>query len=124
MLLRKRPALALLPVPSLQGLPAGRLYLVSHLAVLGDYIVIHGLSLLVDAFHTLSPLVSVLYYVVVGIRQSPVVVGIRFRFCPCGCVGIACEIVTAIKAHSAVIPVEIHRLAHPRPRPWRDGFVP
>lgn len=55
MLLRKRPALALLPVPPLQRLPAGCLYLVSYLAVLGDYVVIHGLSLLIDAFHILSP---------------------------------------------------------------------
>ena len=55
MLLRKRPALALLPVPPLQRLPAGRLYLVAHFAVLGDYVVIYGLSLLVDAFHILSP---------------------------------------------------------------------
>lgn len=54
MLLRKCPALTLLPVPPLQRLPAGRLYLIPYLAVLGDYVVIHGLSLLIDAFHILS----------------------------------------------------------------------
>ena len=51
MLLCESPALALLPVPPLQRLPAGCLYLIPHLAVLGDYVVIHGLSLLVEAFH-------------------------------------------------------------------------
>lgn len=56
MLLCEGPALALLPVPPLQRLPAGRLYLIPHLAVLGDYVVIHGLSMLIDAFHILSPL--------------------------------------------------------------------
>ena len=54
MLLCKRPALALLPIPALQHLSAGRLYLIPHLAVLLYHVVIHGLSLLIDAFHILS----------------------------------------------------------------------
>ena len=54
MLLCESPAFALLPVPPLQRLPAGCLYLIPHLAVLGDNVVIHGLSLLIDAFHVLS----------------------------------------------------------------------
>ena len=54
MLLRKRPALALLSVPALQHLPAGRLYLIPYLAVLLYHVVVHGLSLLIDAFHILS----------------------------------------------------------------------
>lgn len=53
MLLCECPALALLPVPALQGLPAGRLYLIPYLAVLLYYVVVHGLSLLVDALHAL-----------------------------------------------------------------------
>ena len=53
MLLCKSPALALLSVSPLQRLPAGCLYLIPYLAVLGDYVVIHGLSLLIDAFHIL-----------------------------------------------------------------------
>lgn len=53
MLLCKRPALALLSVPALQYLSAGRLYLIPYLAVLLHHVVVHGLSLLVDAFHIL-----------------------------------------------------------------------
>ena len=55
MFLGERPALALLPVASGYRLPAGRLYQLPHFAVLGDNVVIHGLSLLIDAFHILSP---------------------------------------------------------------------
>lgn len=52
-LLRESPALALLPVPPLQRLPAGCLYLIPHFPVLGDHVVIYRLPLLVDAFHIL-----------------------------------------------------------------------
>ena len=63
MLLRKCPALALLPVPALQHLPAGCMYLVPYLAVFFDYVVVHDLPLLVNAFHvqssnTLSSIIS------------------------------------------------------------------
>lgn len=53
MLLRKSPALALLPVPPGNDLAAGCLYQITHLVMLYDAVIIDGLPLLIDGFHIL-----------------------------------------------------------------------